>query len=62
MHELLLFDRINLAKCAMRRAERLDLRCPHCKELFNREYQTARMWVKYRCNITNAQLSFIEAP
>lgn len=62
MHELLLFDRINLAKCAKERAERLDVRCPHCKELFVREYQTARMWVKYRCTVTNARLSFIEAP
>ena len=62
MHELLLFDRINLAKCAMQRAERLDLRCSHCKELFTREYRTARMWVKYRCSVTNAQQSFVEAP
>ena len=40
-----LFDRINLANCAMMRANRThvadDVR-------FHGEYETARMWIKYR--------------
>jgi hypothetical protein len=43
-----LFDRINLATCAMRRAQDnlLDV------QRFNGEYSSARAWNKYKCIIT----------
>lgn len=45
---LTLFDRINLAHCAMKRAEHYV-----CNEQrFLSEYETTRMWDKYRCVIT----------
>ena len=56
MHELTLFDRINLAKCAKERARRVN----PISDRFLSEYRTARMWVKYRCNVTDAQHSFID--
>lgn len=39
-----LFDRINLANCAMRRSE-LVIRD---MKRFDGEYETARMWTRYR--------------
>ena len=48
LDELTLFDRINLAACAMRRAESNLLN----KERWNNEYTTARAWHKYKCVIT----------
>ena len=50
-----LFDRINLANCAMQRARQgwIDT------ERFNGEYITARAWTKYRCYISKAH-QFVE--
>ena len=49
----MLFDRINLARCAMERANRHILD----EKRFTGEYQTARAWTKYKCIITtNMQL------
>jgi len=49
LDELTLFDRINLAYCAMRRAEQHV-----CNEQrFLGEFQTTRLWNKYRCIISN---------
>jgi hypothetical protein len=47
MDQITLFDRVNLANCAMRRAEE------HLSdaERFTAEFQTVRAWTKYRCNI-----------
>jgi hypothetical protein len=55
VEELTLFDRINIANCAMLRAKQHILD----NERFTGEYQTARSWVKYRCVITKAY-SFVE--
>ena len=50
---ILLFDRINLARCAMERAHQNIFN----EEVFNGEYQSARLWSKYKCIITtNMQL------
>lgn len=46
--ELTLFDRINLAHCAMKRAEQYVCN----NERFVGEYETARHWNKYRCIIS----------
>jgi hypothetical protein len=43
-----LFDRINLANCAMRRAQANVID----EQRFYGEYGTARMWNKYKCVIT----------
>ena len=48
LDELTLFDRINLAACAMRRASANTLD----GDRFHREYITARAWNKYKCVIT----------
>ena len=45
-----LFDRINLAACAMRRAQG----CILDEQRFNAEYNTARAWNKYKCVITKS--------
>jgi len=54
---LTLFDRINIAKCASDRAMQSVLNA----ERFTREYNTARMWVKYKCNIGPNNTSFVES-
>lgn len=46
--EINLFDRINLAACAMRRAQANVLD----EQRFNAEYLSARAWNKYKCVIT----------
>ena len=43
-----LFDRINLAACAVRRAQANVLD----EQRFNAEYNSARAWNKYKCVIT----------
>ena len=43
-----LFDRINLAACAVRRAQANILD----EQRFNAEYTSARAWNKYKCVIT----------
>jgi hypothetical protein len=43
-----LFDRINLANCAMLRARQNVLD----NDRFYSEYMTAKLWTKYRCTIT----------
>lgn len=48
-----LFDRINLANCAVQRAIAAPIR-------FESEYETARLWTKYRIH-TSASYRFIEA-
>jgi hypothetical protein len=50
-----LFERINIAKCAADRA------CMHVMdtERFHREFQTARMWTRYKCYIST-RCSFVE--
>ena len=50
-----LFDRINLAACAKRRAVDNVLDSTR----FSGEYDTARLWIKYRC-IKYSDYSFIE--
>lgn len=49
MDQITLFDRVNLANCAMRRAEEnvRDI------ERFVNEFNTVRAWTKYRCTIYN---------
>ena len=56
MRELTLFDRVDLANCAKERARLMD----PISDRFLSEYRTARMWVKYRCYVTDAQHSFID--
>lgn len=50
-----LLDRINIANCAAKRAEL------HCldSERFTGEFQTARMWTRYKCYIST-RCSFVE--
>lgn len=48
LDELTLFDRINLAACAMRRAAENTLDANR----FQGEYSSARAWNKYKCVIT----------
>jgi hypothetical protein len=50
-----LFDRINLAACAERRASANVLDSTR----WNGEYDTARLWMKYRLNKTTTY-SYIE--
>jgi hypothetical protein len=45
-----LFDRINLAACAMRRAQDNILD----EQRFHGEFKTARLWNKYKCVITKS--------
>ena len=52
---ILLFDRINLARCAMERAHQNIFN----EEVFQGEYQSARLWSKYKCVITKTY-SFVE--
>ena len=53
--EINLFDRINLAACAVRRAQANVLD----EQRFNSEYNSARMWNKYKCVITK-QYSYVD--
>jgi len=55
MEHLTLFDRINLANCAAKRA------AANCLDIdrFKGEFETARMWTKYKCYITK-DYSFVE--
>lgn len=48
LDELTLFDRINMASCATKRAQQNTLDA----DRFKGEYDTARLWNKYRCIIT----------
>jgi hypothetical protein len=50
-----LFDRINIAQCAANRAR------AHVMdgERFTREFNTARMWTRYKCYISTRG-SFVE--
>lgn len=57
MKLILMFHRINLAKCAMDRANQ-HLTDP---DRYNAEWDTARLWVKYHCCITTADHSYVEA-
>ncbi len=50
---LSLFDRINLAKCAMERAKQSVL-----SERFHDEYETARMWHRNNCYIRTTYTSY----
>ena len=50
-----MFDRINLADCAKRRAAANVLN----EQRFNGEYDTARLWMKYRL-IKTTNHSYIE--
>ena len=50
LDELTLFDRINLAACAMRRASENTLDGTR----FQGEYTSARAWNKYKCVITKS--------
>jgi len=50
LDELTLFDRINLAACAARRAQDNTLD----EQRFNNEYTSARAWSKYKCVITKS--------
>ena len=54
--ELTLFDRINLANCAMERAKQNALDT----DRFHGEFTTARNWTKYKCYISKT-VSFVEA-
>lgn len=50
-----LFERINVARCA---AERADMYYKD-DERFHNEFQTAKMWTRYRCYIST-RCSFVE--
>lgn len=52
---LSLFDRINLAECAMRRAQNNVLD----QDRFLSEYKTAKFWTRYRCIITK-EYSYVD--
>ncbi len=52
---LTMFDRINLADCARRRASANVLDATR----FDSEYSTARLWIKYRCAIS-PNYSYVE--
>jgi len=54
---LTLFDRINLANCAVQRAIAAPIRD---RVRFEDEYGTARLWAKYRIH-TSGSCRFIEA-
>jgi hypothetical protein len=51
-----LFDRINLAECAKRRASANVLDTKR----FEGEYHTAQLWMKYRC-VNTPHYSYIES-
>jgi hypothetical protein len=55
VENLTLFDRINLAACAQRRATENVLDSTR----FNGEFDTARLWMKYRL-VKYSNYSFIE--
>jgi hypothetical protein len=55
LDELTLFDRINIAHCATKRAQ--EHVCNN--DRFTGEFETAYMWNKYRCYITKTH-SFVE--
>ena len=55
MEPLTLFDRINIANCAVQRAVGNVTN----QERFISEYHSARMWTKYKCYITKS-ISFVE--
>jgi len=50
-----MFDRINLAACAVRRAQG----CILDEQRFNNEYESAHAWNKYKCVITKSY-SYVE--
>jgi hypothetical protein len=50
-----LLDRINIAQCASKRAHMYVFD----KERFLGEFQTARMWTRYKCYISR-NCSFVE--
>jgi hypothetical protein len=50
-----LFDRINVARCAMERAHNNSLD----RNRFVDEYTTAKMWTRYKCYISTI-VSFVE--
>ena len=52
---LTLFQRINIANCAMQRANEYVFD----EARFNGEYKTARTWSKYKCIITK-QVQYVE--
>ena len=43
---ILLFGQINLAKCAMERAQDLNLTTAEGSDRFKREFDTARLWAR----------------
>lgn len=43
---ILLFGQINLAKCAMDRAQQLSISTVEGSDRFKREYDTARLWAR----------------
>ena len=43
---ILLFGQINLAKCAMERAQDLNLSTAEGSYRFKREFETARLWAR----------------
>jgi len=50
-----LFDRINIASCAVKRAEKAILK----EDTFHGEWETARAWTRYRCYIS-PKCQFVE--
>jgi hypothetical protein len=52
-----LFDRINLANCAMKRAEKVAL---YDDARFHGEYETVRLWSRHRV-YNSSKCQFIEA-
>jgi hypothetical protein len=53
---LTLFDRINIASCAMKRAQDSWLD----EKRFSGEFKTARMWTKYRC-VIHREVQYVES-
>jgi hypothetical protein len=51
-----LFDRINIASCAMKRAQDSWLD----EKRFSGEFKTARMWTKYRC-VIHREVQYVES-
>jgi hypothetical protein len=43
---ILLFSQINIAKCAMERAQQLNLSTVEGSDRFKREFDTARLWAR----------------
>ena len=50
-----MFDRINVARCAVERANNNF----HDRDRFVDEYKTAKMWTRYKCYISTT-VSFVE--